>query len=85
MRWVFAFLVPPVAILLCGKPIQFVFNLIVWLVSIPLLFFGIGFIVWGVCTIHALTLCKVAFVDKRMDRIVEALQTRSQTSPNDIQ
>jgi hypothetical protein len=81
MRYVFAFLVPPLAIAMCGRWVHFVINLIVWLISIPLIFFiGLGLVGWLLCIIHALIVCKMALVDKRMDRIVNAIQRGSETS-----
>jgi uncharacterized membrane protein YqaE (UPF0057 family) len=77
MRYLFAFLIPPLAVLMCKRPGQFVVNLIIWLVSIPAIFFlGLGLIGWLICTIHALSVCKMSSLDKRLDRMVKAIQTR---------
>jgi hypothetical protein len=58
VRYLLAFLAPPFAILACKKPIQFTLNLIVWLISLPLiLFMGVGLIGWLLCTAHALIVC----------------------------
>ena len=77
MRYIFAILVPPVAVFFCGKPIQGIFNLIFWVISLPLLlFFGIGLIVWVLCAIHAIIVCVGYGADKRMNRLVAAIQTR---------
>jgi diacylglycerol kinase len=83
MRYLFAFLVPPLAVAMCGRWVHFAFNLIVWLISIPLIFFvGLGLIGWLLCTIHALVVCKMASVDKRVDRIVNAIQTERSSPSN---
>jgi hypothetical protein len=78
MRYLLAFLCPTLAILICKRPGQFVINLIFWLVSIPAIFFlGIGLIIWLVCTIHALSVCRVSSIDKRVDKVVRAIEKRS--------
>src|SRR2546423_13459801 len=47
MRYLLAIIAPPFALLLCGKPIQFVLNLLLWIASFPLLFFfGAGIVLW---------------------------------------
>jgi uncharacterized membrane protein YqaE (UPF0057 family) len=80
MRYLLAFLIPPLAVLLCKRPGQFIINLVIWLISIPAIFFlGIGLIGWLICTIHALSVCKVSSIDKRVDRVVRAIEKRSET------
>jgi hypothetical protein len=80
MRYLFAFLCPPLAILMCKRPGQFVINLVFWLASIPAIFFlGLGLIIWLICTIHALSVCRVSSIDKRVDRVVRAIEKRSTT------
>jgi uncharacterized membrane protein YqaE (UPF0057 family) len=82
MRYIFAFLVPPLAIAMCGRWGHFVVNLIFWLISMPLIMFmGLGLIGWLICTIHAISICKVSSIDKRVNRIVGAIQN-SQTPAN---
>jgi hypothetical protein len=77
MRYIFAIIIPPVALFICGKPIQGVFNLIFWLISLPLLVvFGLGIVVWVLCTIHAMIVCVSYGADRRLDRVVAAIQTR---------
>ena len=75
MRYVLAFFLPPVSIAMCQRWGHFAFNLIIWLISLPLiLFLGIGLIGWLVCTIHALAVCKMSSIDKRVNRRVAAIQ-----------
>jgi uncharacterized membrane protein YciS (DUF1049 family) len=46
-------------------------------VSIPAIFFlGLGLIGWLICTIHARSVCKMSSLDKRLDRMVKAIETR---------
>lgn len=78
MRYILAFVAPPFAILLCRKPFQFVLNLIFWLVSIPMLFLvGFGTIIWLICTLHALIVCLTSLADRRVDRVVAAIEARN--------
>jgi len=60
MRYFLAIILPPVAVLLCGKPIQFVFNIL-----LTLLF-------WIPGVIHAILVVNSHLADKRTDRIVQA-------------
>jgi uncharacterized integral membrane protein len=77
MRYVFAFLLPPLSIAMCKRWGHFTFNLIFWLISLPLIFFvGLGLIGWLLCTIHALIVCRISSVDKRVDRLVAAIQAQ---------
>lgn len=47
MRFIIALFIPPLAVLLCGKPFQAIVNLLFWLASLPLLFvMGLGALVW---------------------------------------
>jgi uncharacterized membrane protein YqaE (UPF0057 family) len=78
MRYIFAVFVPPIGVLMCKRYGHFVVNLIFWLVSIPLLFMGVGVILWAICAIHALSVCKVSSIDKRLDRVVKAIENRNQ-------
>jgi uncharacterized membrane protein YqaE (UPF0057 family) len=78
MRYLFAFFIPPLAVLLCKRPGQFVVNLIIWLISIPVIFFfGLGLIGWLICSVHALAVCKASSIDKRINRVVAAIEARS--------
>jgi uncharacterized membrane protein YqaE (UPF0057 family) len=65
MRYILAFLFPPIAVLLCGKPIQFLFSIILTIfLYIP-----------GV--IHALFVVSNYFAEKRTDKIVRAIDRQS--------
>jgi uncharacterized membrane protein YqaE (UPF0057 family) len=60
MRYFLAIVLPPLAVLLCGKPIQFVLN-----IFLTLLF-------WIPGVIHAILVVNSHLADKRTDRIVQA-------------
>lgn len=62
MRYLIAFILPPLAILLCGKPIQALINIPLWLLGI----------VPGV--VHALLVVHEHLADKRTDRLVREIR-----------
>jgi hypothetical protein len=82
MRFVLAIVLPPFAVLSCGKPFQFVLNLVFWLASLPLmLFFGIGVFLWFLCILHAFAVCGTRDRNKQMDRLVNAIEGRPAAVP----
>jgi len=62
MRYILAIFLPPVAVFLCGKPIQGIINIV-----LTLLFFIPG-------VIHALFVVHNHLADKRTDRVVDAIK-----------
>jgi uncharacterized membrane protein YqaE (UPF0057 family) len=62
MRYLLAFLLPPLAVLLCGKPTQAILNM----------FLCCFFWVPGV--IHAILVVNSHLADKRTDRLVRAMR-----------
>ena len=74
MLYILAILLPPVAILFCGKIFQAIFNFIVLVGGfLMLLLFGSG--TWLLCVIHAMFVVHSYKQDKRTERIVDALKT----------
>ena len=61
MRYLLAILLPPLAVFLCGKPIQAIIS-----IFLTLLF-------WIPGVIHALFVVHSHLADKRTDRIVKAI------------
>jgi len=61
MRYFLAIILPPVAVLLCGKPVQFVLNIL-----LTLLF-------WIPGVIHAILVVNSHLADKRADKIAKAV------------
>ena len=61
MRYFLAIILPPVAVLFCGKPIQFVLNILLTL------FF------WIPGVIHAILVVNSHLADKRADKIAKAV------------
>lgn len=62
MRYILAIFLPPVAVFLCGKPIQGILS-----IFLTLLF-------WIPGVIHALFVVHNHLADKRTDRIVKAIE-----------
>ena len=62
MRYFLAIVLPPLAVLLCGKPVQFLLNII-----LTLLF-------WIPGAIHAILVVHNHLADKRTDKIVRAIR-----------
>jgi uncharacterized membrane protein YqaE (UPF0057 family) len=64
MRYFLAIILPPLAVLLCGKPIQFILN-----IFLTLLF-------WIPGVIHAILVVNAHLADKRTEKIVQAVQKK---------
>lgn len=62
MLYLIAILVPPLAVLLCGKPLQFLLNL-----ALCLCF-------WVPGIVHAVLVVNAHLADKRTEKIVEAIE-----------
>lgn len=62
MRYFLAFLLPPVAVLLCGKPVLALVNLLLWILGI----------VPGIA--HALLVVHEHHADKRADRVIREIR-----------
>jgi uncharacterized membrane protein YqaE (UPF0057 family) len=64
MRYLLAVILPPVAVLICGKPIQAILNLV-----LTLLF-------WIPGLIHAIIVVNGYYADQRTDRVIEAIKEK---------
>jgi hypothetical protein len=70
MLYVLAIAVPPLALLLAGKPFQAILNLILFVVSIVLAILTFGTL-WIVCVIWALVAVHNHYNDERVRRAVD--------------
>lgn len=61
MRYFLAIVLPPVAVFLCGKPVQFVLNIILTILG------------WLPGAIHAVLVVNSHLADKRTKKIVKAI------------
>jgi uncharacterized membrane protein YqaE (UPF0057 family) len=62
MRYLLAILLPPIAVLSCGKPVQAVLNLILTLIF------------WVPGAVHACLVVHGYYEDRRAERIVDAVR-----------
>lgn len=62
MRYVLALLLPPLAVLLCGKPVQFFLNILLCLLG------------WIPGIIHALLVVHTHLADQRNDKLIDAIK-----------
>jgi uncharacterized membrane protein YqaE (UPF0057 family) len=64
MRYLLAIILPPLAVLFCGKPIQFLLNILLTLCF------------WIPGVVHAILVVHDHHEDKRANRLMKAIQTR---------
>lgn len=64
MRYFLAIILPPLAVLLCGKPIQFLLNILLTLLG------------WIPGVIHALLVVNNHLADKRNEKIINAMKNK---------
>jgi hypothetical protein len=80
MIYLVAIFCSPLALLLAGKPISALFNLILYVISIVLMvtiiFAHIGFLLWLLAFAHAAMAISDAREDRRARRIANALRWR---------
>ncbi|QYR20778.1 YqaE/Pmp3 family membrane protein [Paenibacillus sp. sptzw28] len=62
MRYLLSIVLPPLAVLLCGKPIQFIFNIILTCLG------------WIPGVIHAMLVVSSHKADKRNERLIKAIE-----------
>jgi uncharacterized membrane protein YqaE (UPF0057 family) len=76
MLYLIAFFVPPLALLLAGKPFQAIFNFILWVCAwTGVIFFVVpGVILWAMTVIHAFKVISDKKADRRTREIVEAMR-----------
>jgi uncharacterized membrane protein YqaE (UPF0057 family) len=85
MRYIVALFVPPLAIAMCKRWGHFVFNLVFFLASFPMIFvLGSGILMWILCIVHALVICRMSSIDRRIDRIVGAIKSQSGSQATEI-
>ncbi|MBL7214980.1 MAG: YqaE/Pmp3 family membrane protein [Phycisphaerae bacterium] len=64
MRYFLAIILPPLAVLLCGKPIQFILNIFLTILG------------WIPGVIHAILVVNSHLADKRADKVVNAMKNK---------
>lgn len=74
MRYLLAVFVPPLAVLLCGKPIQAVINAILFVAGIPLSVAGIGIGMILAAIVHAILVVNARLADNRNKQLIRAVE-----------
>ncbi|MEX0298583.1 MAG: YqaE/Pmp3 family membrane protein [Kordiimonas sp.] len=69
MMYILALLLPPLALLLSGKPFQALFSAVFWVLAWILAIFGAGFIVWVILAAHAILVVRDRNTRKMMEDI----------------
>lgn len=76
MIYLLAFFCSPLALLLTGKPVSALFNLILYVLSIvcwiTIVFHHAGFLLWAIAVLHAVLAINNAREERRARRIIEA-------------
>ncbi len=77
MIYLVAIFCSPLALLLAGKPIQAVLNLVLYILSIvfwiTIILHGIGFALWAVALLHAVLAINNSRVDARNRRLIRSM------------
>jgi hypothetical protein len=78
MLYLLALLVPPLAILLSGRPFQAVFNALLWVLGLALLVlpFVPGLVTWAVAVVWAVLVVRSRRAEARDRRLVEEAVAR---------
>jgi hypothetical protein len=78
MIYLLAIFCSPLALLLTGKPVSALFNLILYVIAIALwatiIFYHAGFIVWLVAFVHAVIAIDNTRADRRNRRLLAAMR-----------
>lgn len=78
MIYLLALFCSPLALLLAGRPISALFNLILYVLSIvfwiTIIFHSAGFLLWGVAFIHAVLAINNDREERRARRILGAMR-----------
>lgn len=68
MRYLLAIILPPVAVLLCGKPVQFFLNILLTL------------LLWIPGAIHAILVVNSHLADKRTEHLEKVIKDSASTN-----
>ncbi len=78
MIYLLAVFCSPLALLLAGRPISALFNLILYILAIAfwitIIFFHAGFVLWAIAFIHAVLAINNDREERRARRIVAAMR-----------
>jgi heme/copper-type cytochrome/quinol oxidase subunit 2 len=69
MLYLIAIILPPLALLLAGKPFQAIISAIVWVLALIFTIFGLGFFMWVVLAVWAVLVVRDRNTRKMMEEI----------------
>ena len=73
MLYLLALLIPPLALLLCGKPFQAIFAAVIWIIAWFLtILAGAGFIVWVILAVWSIMVVR----DRNTRKMLEETRGR---------
>jgi len=72
MLYLVALIIPPLALMLAGKPFQAILSAIIWILAWILAIFGAGFIMWVVLAVWAILVVR----DRNTRKMLEDMQRR---------
>jgi hypothetical protein len=79
MIYLLAFFCSPLALLLTGKPISALFNLVLYILSIvcwiTIIFHHVGFLLWAIGVLHAVLAINNAREERRARRIIASTKS----------
>ena len=79
MLYLLATFCSPLALLLAGKPVSALFNLILYILSIvcwaTIILYHAGFVLWLIAVLHAVMTISDAREDRRTRKIVNAMRS----------
>jgi uncharacterized membrane protein YqaE (UPF0057 family) len=73
MRYIAAFLLPPLAVAMCGRTLASLVNLVVYILAWLLLVLGIGFIFYIIAAIHACLVVSQFYADRRAEELQKVI------------
>jgi len=71
MLYLIALIIPPLALLLAGKPFQAILSAIIWILAWVLAIFGAGFIMWLILAVWAIMVVR----DRNTRRMMEDIRS----------
>ncbi len=67
MLYLVALIIPPLALLLCGKPIQAILSAVIWIIAWIFAIFGAGFFMWVILAVWAIMVVR----DRNTQKLIE--------------
>ncbi len=69
MLYLIAIILPPLALLLAGKPFQAIMSAVIWVLALIFTIFGLGFFMWVVLAVWAVLVVRDRNTRKMMEEI----------------